>query len=108
VRAPRSRASRPAPEIEIPSYHGIHVAPLQSEHVRIAWHHPTRRSDRARVRRHTCDCKATIYELCHSGGLLYIRRTVRDMEGYVIRETERLITVRMEDLWNKLILGQAR
>jgi hypothetical protein len=68
----------------------------------------TRRSDRVRVRRHTCDCKETIYELCHAGGLMFIRRTVRELGGPVAHETERLITVRMEDLWMRLILGQAR
>ncbi|MCT9932848.1 hypothetical protein N5079_21820 [Planotetraspora sp. A-T 1434] len=92
----------------LPSYHGIHVAPLQADHERINWMVPTHRSDRIRVRRHTCDCKATIYELCHAGGVLFIRRTIRRDEGNRVHETERLITVRMEDLWTRLILGQAR
>ncbi|GAA1271692.1 hypothetical protein Psi02_52010 [Planotetraspora silvatica] len=123
----RPGGTRPAPRTAVPSrgrtpaksrarrsvaiappYHGIHVAPLQREHERIKWMRDTRRSDRVRVRRHTCDCKETIYELCHAGGLLFIRRTVREPGGPVAHETERLITVRMEDLWMRLILGQAR
>ncbi|WP_204074529.1 hypothetical protein [Planotetraspora phitsanulokensis] len=68
----------------------------------------TRRSDRVRVRKHTCDCMATIYELCYAGGLLFIRRTIRELDSRVAHETDRLITVRMEDLWMRLILGQAR
>ncbi|GAA4564791.1 hypothetical protein [Planotetraspora kaengkrachanensis] len=102
----KTRARRPA-EAESP-YHGIHVAPLQPEHVKIRWLKDTRRCDHVRVRRHTCDCKSTIYELCHAGGLMFIRRTIREGDAQIAHETERLITARMEDLWMRLILGQAR
>jgi hypothetical protein len=77
-------------------------------HETINWLPPVRRSERVRVRRHTCECRATIYELCHSGGLMFIRRTTRSDQTSTIHETERLITVRMEDLWTRLIVGQAR
>ncbi|MGI5160141.1 hypothetical protein [Microbispora sp. CA-102843] len=66
---------------------------------------PTNRSDRVRVRRHTCECKATIYELCSAGGLLFIRRTKRGKK-VEIRETERLVAARMEELWVRLLSGE--
>lgn len=91
-----------------PPYHGIHVAPVRMGHEKIGWLEPTSRSDRVRVRRHTCECKATIFELCHSGGLMFIRRTIRGPECLAIHETERLIAVRMEALWHRLLLGEAR
>lgn len=100
-----------ASDLEIPlppPYHGIHVAPIQMGHQKINWLKPTARSDRVRVRLHTCECKATIYELCHSGGLVFIRRTIRGPDGSDVHETERLIWVRMEVLWNRLLLGEAR
>lgn len=89
-------------------YHGTHITSVQANHEKIKWCVPVRRSDRIRVRKHTCDCKATIYELCQSGGLLFVRRTVRGPEGPVVHESERLITARVETLWLKILMGQAR
>ncbi|ADG87801.1 hypothetical protein TBS_00560 [Thermobispora bispora] len=91
-----------------PEYHGLHVAPVQPGHEAIEWLTPTNRSDRVRVVQHTCECRTTIYELCRSGGLMFIRRTVRTAKGARVHETERLITARMERLWMRLLLGQAR
>ncbi|MCC5575125.1 hypothetical protein IMZ11_05655 [Microtetraspora sp. AC03309] len=97
------------PESPIPGpYHGVHVAPLQKMHEKINWLVPVQRSDRVRVRRHTCECKATIYELCHSGGLVFIRRTVRGPDGSRVHESERLVTARMEILWLRLLIGEVR
>ncbi|MFF4773477.1 hypothetical protein ACFY05_11525 [Microtetraspora fusca] len=97
------------PENPIPEpYHGVHVAPAQKGHEKIRWLAPAQRSDRVRVRRHTCECKATIYELCHSGGLLFIRRTVRGPDGARVHESDRLVTAKMEALWLMLLLGEAR
>ncbi|WP_067178677.1 hypothetical protein [Microtetraspora niveoalba] len=100
---------KPVVESLIPGpYHGVHVAPLQKGHEKIRWLPPAQRSDRVRVRRHTCECKATIYELCHSGGLMFIRRTVRGPDGAHVHESDRLVTARMEVLWLRLLLGEAR
>ncbi|MEU6408586.1 hypothetical protein [Microbispora sp. NPDC046933] len=68
---------------------------------------PTNRSDRVRVHRHTCECKATIYELCSAGGLWFIRRTKRGKK-MEIRETERLVAARMKGLWVRLLSGEVR
>ncbi len=95
------------PDLPAP-YHGMHVAAVQAGHEKVRWYAPVPRSDRIRVREHTCDCKATIYELCCSGGLLFVRRTVRGPNGPVTHESERLITARAESLWRGILLGQAR
>ncbi|WP_244302048.1 MULTISPECIES: hypothetical protein [Microbispora] len=59
------------------------------------------------MRRHTCECRPTIYELCQAGGLLFVRRTEREGEVKV-HETERLVSARIEPLWTKLLTGEAR
>ncbi len=59
-----------------------------------------------RVHRHTCECKATIYELCSAGGLMFIRRTKRGVKVEV-RESERLVSARMRLLWLRLLSGEA-
>lgn len=90
-----------------PPYHGIHVPPPRDDGKLIRWLLPTNRSDRVRVRRHTCECRPTVYELCQSGGLLFIRRTNREGGQVEVRETERLIAVRIEPLWTRLLRGEA-
>ncbi|MEU8192213.1 hypothetical protein AB0C10_00365 [Microbispora amethystogenes] len=69
----------------------------------------TRRSVSVRVVAHTCDdCSPLAYELCASGGLLFVRRTDRSGDRPKIRETERLPYARMRPLWTELLLGRAR
>lgn len=89
-------------------YHGLHVAPAQAGYEEIRWLRPTSRSDRVRVRRHTCECRPTVYELCAAGGLMFVRRTVEARRGVRIHETDRINTAGMRELWRRLILGQAR
>ncbi|MEV0971040.1 hypothetical protein [Microtetraspora glauca] len=91
-----------------PPFHGVHVAPLQRERDEIHWLQPTPRCTRVRVHEHTCECKATIYELCQAGGLTFIRRTVRGPDGPVVHEGPWLIAAKAERLWQHLLLGQAR
>ncbi|WP_327044024.1 hypothetical protein OG320_19850 [Microbispora sp. NBC_01189] len=69
----------------------------------------TPRSASVRVVAHTCDdCSSLAYELCASGGLLFIRRTDRSGDQPKIRETERLPHARMRSLWTELLLGRVR
>ncbi|MGI5160828.1 hypothetical protein [Microbispora sp. CA-102843] len=69
----------------------------------------TRRCVRARVVAHTCDhCSPLAYELCASGGLLFVRRTDRTGTTPQARETERLPDARARRLWLDLLLGRAR
>ncbi|WP_204048308.1 hypothetical protein [Microbispora siamensis] len=69
----------------------------------------TRRSVRARVVAHTCDhCAPLAYELCASGGLLFVRRTDRTANTPEVREAERLPDPQARRLWMDLLLGKAR
>ncbi|KAB8186366.1 hypothetical protein FH610_005995 [Microbispora catharanthi] len=88
---------------------GLHVAPEQPGHVAIRWMRETRRTVRARVVAHTCDyCSALAYELCSSGGLLFVRRMDRSGDQPKTGETERLPDARARRLWMDLLLGKAR
>ncbi|MFF3669869.1 hypothetical protein [Microtetraspora malaysiensis] len=89
-------------------FHGIHVAPLQKAHEKLAWMVPAQRANKVRVHLHTCECRATIYELCQAGGLRFVRRSVRGEKGVVVRETEWLRAVKAEQLWQRILLGEAR
>ncbi|MEU6426119.1 hypothetical protein ABZ860_09455 [Microbispora sp. NPDC046973] len=69
----------------------------------------TRRSVRVRVVAHTCDrCSPLAYELCASGGLLFVRRRDRTDRTPEVCETERLPDARARQLWMELLLGHAR
>ena len=101
-------AKGPGTDIPLPPpYHGIHLGPARDGHEGIEWLRATNRSDRVRVRRHTCECKATIYELCGAGGLSFNRRTTRGA-AMEIHETERLVSARIEGLWVRLLSGEVR
>ncbi|MCW2890383.1 MAG: hypothetical protein JWL58_7245 [Streptosporangiaceae bacterium] len=56
-------------------YHGAHVGTRTAGHEPVQWHRIHGTPEKARVIAHTCECKATIYELCNRGGGHYIRRT---------------------------------
>ncbi|WP_319018610.1 hypothetical protein [Microbispora sitophila] len=88
-----------------PEYHGIHPAAAQEGHEEVVWHKCQPRVSRVRVRRHTCGCKPLMFELCQAGGLLFVRRTENRT---TVTETEWLRAALAEQLWHKILLGQAR
>ncbi|GAA2846712.1 hypothetical protein GCM10010517_03490 [Streptosporangium fragile] len=87
-------------------YHSIHVAPVQEEHIVVAWRPAGRRADRVRVREHTCWCRKPSYELCTASGLAFIRRSCRD--GGLLHESDWLRVRDAEQLWLWIISGRAR
>ncbi|KAB8185810.1 hypothetical protein [Microbispora catharanthi] len=74
---------------------------------KLAWFGP---SDGARVRvlAWTCDCLATVYELCQAGGQGFIRRTLQNEDAPEIRETHRWPIARAREVWAALLTGMAR
>lgn len=90
------------------AYHGPHVGPLQADHEKLVWLKPLPRTDRVRVRQHTCECREDLYELCASGGLMFIRRTMRRTRGTFVHETERWLSRRAAEAWALLMTGQVR
>ncbi|TYB61409.1 hypothetical protein FXF51_28565 [Nonomuraea sp. PA05] len=66
-----------------------------------------RYGNRARVRDYTCDCRPTFYELCHSGGECFIRRTRRLNGQVLVDECMRGRTARTLEAWTRLLAGEA-
>ncbi|WP_203863579.1 hypothetical protein [Planobispora rosea] len=91
-----------------PGFHGIHAAPLTTTYERIRWVVPVPRTDRIRVRSHTCICREIQFELCEAGGLAFIRRLAPLRGRDVVHETEWTVTTRAVRLWESLLRGQAR
>ncbi|GLW09370.1 hypothetical protein Misp01_44990 [Microtetraspora sp. NBRC 13810] len=56
----------------------------------------------------TCACQPTYYELCQSGGLVYVRRTVKHSGGSEVSETQRVWMKRAYQTWTAVLRGQAR
>lgn len=96
--------------MEYSSYeaHGIHPAALIKDYEKLVWLNPTARSARCRVKQYTCDCKTigVIYELCMSGGLMFIRKTYRDGKLETRYETHRWAVQYAESVWLDLISGR--
>ncbi len=97
-------ASKPLPA----SYHGIHPAAPQTGWEKLAWQECHPRTTRIRVREHTCECQDIVYELCQAGGLLFVRRLYRAIDGTHLVESERLTSAPAQRLWTRILLGQTR
>ncbi|GIH98685.1 hypothetical protein [Planobispora takensis] len=89
-------------------HHSFHIGTLQAEREQIDWREEQARAARVRIREHTCDCKATFYELCQAGGLMFIRRTHRGPKSTVVHESPWLLTKETQELWIRLLMGSAR
>jgi len=95
-------------EWDMQALHGTHVAPSREGHAVIEWSRPVPRCGSIRVRSFTCDCAATVYELCSAAGLFHIRRTVRSPEGHRVSESPWLRVAEAIRLWDRLLDGSAR
>jgi hypothetical protein len=85
-----------------------HVASLRRDHMRLVWNEPSSALERVRVIAWTCDCRATVYELCHGGGVAYVRRTVQLEGAPQVHETYRWSLREVESLWTALLAGEVR
>ena len=87
--------------------HGAHV-PIRRGSVRqLQWWEPTP-AERVRVLAWTCDCQARFYELCQSGGMVYIRRTVQKDPEPEISESHRWPVQDGWRVWFDLLTGEVR
>lgn len=89
-------------------HHGHHVGVLQASHQLIDWRPTVPRADRVKVKEHTCDCRATFYELCRAGGLMFVRRTHRLGGAVTVHESPWELSKQVEALWMRLLIGSAR
>ncbi|GAA4047318.1 hypothetical protein [Nonomuraea soli] len=70
------------------------------------WYPAVPRTDRLRVRDHSCSCGVVIYELCEAGGLQFIRR-IRPGNGQtVVEESGREIASKIGPLWARMLQGE--
>ncbi|WP_433414984.1 hypothetical protein ACQP1V_36140 [Microtetraspora malaysiensis] len=84
--------------------HGPHVAQALATREEIKWHKEAAPGPRCRALRWTCRCRAPRYFLFTGGGRLFIGR--QDARGWF--ETTRLPHQQAEELWMRLLTGEAR
>ncbi|WP_343950083.1 hypothetical protein [Nonomuraea longicatena] len=72
------------------------------------WHAVRSGRHRVRVVAWTCSCRATVYELCVSGGRAFIRRTVQAEPVAVISETAWGVPREAWEIWAALLAGGVR
>ncbi|GGP04692.1 hypothetical protein LDL08_04415 [Nonomuraea glycinis] len=92
---------------KVPDFHGPHVRSRRFDAESVEWREPIPRFQRVRVRRHTCECKPRVYELRTAGGLAWIRRTDRLKSVIKVSESPPRLFGEVEELWEKLLAGQA-
>jgi hypothetical protein len=66
-----------------------------------------RPGERCRVIAWTCYCRSVVYELCASGGQVFLRRTVQGTPC-TVQETSRTRMAEGHELWAALLTGRAR
>ena len=90
-------------------YHGPHVEMRQPACQEIEWRQVKQPVGRVRVISHTCECRATVYELCGLGGGYFVRRTIRGPRGGVqVAESPAVNAGRAGALWFAVLRGRAR
>ncbi|MET8008101.1 hypothetical protein [Nonomuraea glycinis] len=83
------------------------MAAAQAQTELVEWEPSLPRTNRVRVRTHTCVCESPIYELCAAGGLGFVRRSTGE-SPVVTAETAWLPARAAEDLWWRILSGHAR
>ncbi|GAB3163793.1 hypothetical protein [Microbispora hainanensis] len=87
--------------------HSAHVPIRRGSFRKLEWWKPTP-ARRVLVLAWTCDCQAGFYELCQSGGLAFIRRTVQKDGEPEIAETHRWSVRQGWATWFDLLTGEVR
>ncbi|MFI7700796.1 hypothetical protein [Nonomuraea sp. NPDC049480] len=90
-----------------PDFHGPHADGPHPHAEAIAWQTPAPRFPRVRIIKHTCQCQERFYELCAASGLAWIRVTIRTEWGPAILESRPSTYGAANDLWTKILTGQA-
>ncbi|MGV9303142.1 hypothetical protein ACWENQ_02755 [Nonomuraea sp. NPDC004354] len=95
-------------EAELGEWHSQHPEPLREGAIAIDWSLEVPRADRVRVKSYTCNCVPVFYELCQAAGLMFIRRLSQGGEVTLVHESPWLRCAEVEDLWQRLLRGEAR
>src|SRR5437868_1468894 len=88
-------------------HHGIHSSVQNEEVESVRWERSLPRADRMRVREFTCACRSPVFELCTAGGLWFVRR-ISDENPTAPMESEWMSAKAGNDLWLRILSGQAR
>ncbi|WP_101788076.1 hypothetical protein [Nonomuraea indica] len=80
----------------------------QRDRVRLEWRVSDLHNRRTRALAWTCDCRATVYELCAGGGQAFIRRNIQLDDGHQVHETSPVSTSETWALWVDLLSSAAR
>ena len=76
----------------------------------LEWNVPFGGDARTRVLDWTCPCGQLVYELCASGGRLFIRQATTSADEGVVRtvvlESERWVAKRGNEVWAELLDGR--
>ena len=88
--------------------HGSHVPSRQSDATNVEWTPIHGSPQVARIIDATCECRATVYELCAAGGQRFVRRTTRGSGRPTVRESPRDVPKRADGLWQQIMTGAAR
>ncbi|MER6945512.1 hypothetical protein ABT294_15930 [Nonomuraea sp. NPDC000554] len=48
------------------------------------------------------------FELCHAGGLAFVRRIIQGDEEGTVRETEWAVVPDIDRLWDRILKGETR
>ena len=88
-------------------HHGDHLSAQVTEVESVRWERSLPRADRVRVRAFTCACRSPVFELCTAGGLWFVRRFT-DENPTAPMESEWMSAKAGNDLWLRILSGQAR
>ncbi|MBT2234267.1 hypothetical protein [Nonomuraea sp. NEAU-A123] len=93
---------------DLDAYHGLHLAAPRGNITLVDWYPWQPTSAVTRVRAYTCDCAPVVYELCVAGGHTYIRRCDWSTYPTSVMESERMTDRHAQDLWMRIMSGEAR
>ncbi|MEU9888550.1 hypothetical protein [Sphaerisporangium sp. NPDC051011] len=85
--------------------HGYHVPRPNRDAELVRWERATAAEDRRRVLRWTCRCQHVVYYLVSAGGRGYVERAG---PGDAVAHSPRMRYAQIADLWERILLGQAR
>jgi hypothetical protein len=93
---------------DLDTFHGLHPTAPRADVTLVDWYPWRPTSTVTRVRAYTCDCAPVVYELCATGGHTYVRRCDWSIHPTSVMESERMIDRRAQDLWMRIMNGEAR
>ncbi|MBT2232294.1 hypothetical protein [Nonomuraea sp. NEAU-A123] len=86
----------------------MHPTSPRPDAASVAWSPVQQRTDRVRVRAHTCECLPLVFEQCRAGGLGFVRRHDRSVSPWIVVDSPWMKVGDAEVLWQRIMRGEAR